>query len=296
MNQPDILCLGEVLWDLFPTGPRFGGAPANLACHATLLGGKVALVSAVGDDPRGREALTILRAYGVDVSLVQTKAGVPTGSVSVTLDAAGKPTFEIQPDAAWDHITLIPDLTNQIAEAKILCFGTLGQRSKTSRATLRHVLGVAEQKGVRRVLDVNLRKPFHDASLIRDSISLASVLKFSEDELEEIKSACGISSSPDAEAILAALLERFDLELVVMTRGADGALLVSWKETVRQPGVPTTVRDTVGAGDAFTAAMVVGLLKSDSLKEIARVACKTASLVCAHSGAVPDLSQSPTIC
>lgn len=290
MNRLDILCLGEVLWDLFPAGPRFGGAAANLACHAALLGGRVGLVSAVGDDARGREALTMLQASGVDVSMVQTIVGIPTGAVAVTLDAAGKPTFEIQPDVAWDRIALTADLTTQLGEIKALCFGTLGQRSEDSRATIRHTLKIAKQRGILRVLDVNLRKPFYDLSLVEHSISLANVLKFSEDELEEVRKACGISDAHGPEYILLALLERFNLELVVMTRGADGALLVSKEETVRQPGIPTVVRDTVGAGDAFTAALVVGLLKSNSLPEIARIACMTASRVCQHSGAVPVIT------
>ena len=284
-----ILSCGEVLWDLFPAGPRFGGAAANFACHAALLGGKVTIVSAVGDDARGHEAIAILQSFGVDTSLIQRIGGAPTGSVSVSVDAAGKPSFEIQAGSAWDRIAWTPELESRITTADAIYFGTLSQRSETSRATIQHALSIAQARGTRRVLDVNLRKPFFDASLIRESISHASVLKLSDDELDEVVSDCGIIAERNPAAALRALLERYQLDLVAMTRGADGALLVSQTEAVDQPGIPTVVRDTVGAGDAFTAALVVGLLRGESLRTIARVACETAAVVCEQDGAVPDL-------
>ncbi|HEY8994545.1 MAG TPA: carbohydrate kinase [Lacunisphaera sp.] len=293
MSDRSILCLGEVLWDLFPTGPRFGGAAANCACHGALLGGNVALVSAVGDDSRGMEAVTILRDFGVDTSLVQCVADAPTGAVNVSLDHAGKPTFEINRDAAWDRIAWTPELAATVEASDAIYFGTLAQRSPISRATIRRALQIAEQKGLRRVLDVNLRRPFFDASLIRESISLASVLKFSDDEVEAVADACGIVASAGAETILLTLLQRFGLELVVMTRGAQGALLASRDKFIGQPGIPTDVRDTVGAGDAFAAALLVGLVRQDSLEDIALVACQTASAVCAIAGAVPTAAEYP---
>jgi fructokinase len=287
-THPAILSCGEMLWDLFPAGPRFGGAPANFACHAALHGARVALLSAVGDDPRGREATAILRRFGLDPSLVQTIADAPTGTVGVSVDAAGKPTFEIHAGSAWDRIAWTPALETHLAGVDAIYFGTLGQRDPVSRATIRRALAVATSRGRLRVLDVNLRRPFFDAALIRESVAEATVLKLSDDELDAVLAACGVPPGPDPTASLRALLVRHRLDLVALTRGAAGALLVSATEVIDQPGIPTLVRDTVGAGDSFTAALVVGLLRGEPLNTLARVACETAAAVCAHAGALPE--------
>jgi fructokinase len=288
MKTPAILACGEVLWDLFPDGPRFGGAPANFACHAALQGARVSLLSAVGDDARGREAVTLLTRYGVDPTWVQRRADVPTGAVTVTVDAAGKPSFTIETGAAWDFVTWTPDLAAQVAAVDAVYFGTLGQREFASRATIRRVLAEAEARGVPRVLDVNLRRPFCDAALIRESVARATILKLSDDELPEVAGACGLEPNRAPTAMLAELCQRYRLDLVALTRGADGALLVSPNATADQPGIPTVVRDTVGAGDAFTAALTVGHLRGDPLPVMARRACEIAATVCAHAGAVPE--------
>ena len=287
-THPAILSCGEMLWDLFPAGPRFGGAPANFACHAALHGARVALLSAVGDDPRGREATAILRRFGLDPSLVQTIADAPTGTVGVSVDAAGKPTFEIHAGSAWDRIAWTPALETHLAGVDAIYFGTLGQRDPVSRATIRRALAVATSRGRLRVLDVNLRRPFFDAALIRESVAEATVLRLSDDELDAVLAACGVPPGPDPTASLRALLVRHRLDLVALTRGAAGALLVSATEVIDQPGIPTMVRDTVGAGDSFTAALVVGLLRGEPLNTLARVACETAAAVCAHAGALPE--------
>ena len=286
-RPPRILSCGEVLWDLFPEGARFGGAPANFACHAAILGGEVTMLSAVGKDARGDEALAILDGFGLDTSLVQRIADAPTGSVGVNVDEAGKPAFEIHAGSAWDCIAWTGALEARIADVDAIYFGTLGQRGETSRATIRRALKLAKQRGLLRVLDVNLRRPFYDAPLIRDSIAQASVLKLSDDELGEVTAACGIAMEARAEATLRALLDDFELDAVVMTRGAKGALLVTADGALDQPGVPTVVVDTVGAGDSFTAAFVLGLLRGWARDVILREACWTASAVCSQSGAVP---------
>lgn len=292
MSKPTILSLGEVLWDLFPEGARFGGAPANFACHAAALGADVAVMSAVGDDPRGRKALDILRTYGIDVTLIQLITDAPTGTVGVSLDANGKPTFTIDEGAAWDRIAWMPDLEARINHADAVYFGTLGQRTELSRTTIRRALTLAKALDVPRIVDVNLRAPFFDRPLVRKSIELANILKLSDDELGEICATCGIDLTDTPIDSLRDLLMQFSLDLVVMTRGADGAILVSPDALVDQPGIPTTVRDTVGAGDAFTAALVTGLLHNESLETIGREACEYAAAVCTQPGAVPELPDS----
>ena len=293
MHSPSILSCGEMLWDHFPAGPRFGGAPANFACHARLHGGRVTMLSAVGDDPRGHEATEILRRFGLDTSLIQTIATAPTGAVGVSVDAAGKPSFEIHTPSAWDHLAWTPELAARLADVDALYFGTLGQRGATSRATIRRALAVATSRGLMRVLDVNLRRPFFDAALIRESVAAASVLKLSDDELAEVLIACDIARGLDTTAALRALLVRYHLDLIALTRGAAGALLVTADEVIDQPGISTVVRDTVGAGDSFTAALVVGRLRGDPLPTIARVACETAAAVCTYAGALPETPKPP---
>jgi fructokinase len=287
MIKPRILSIGEVLWDLLPDGARFGGAAANFACHAAILGGDVSIVSAVGADDRGNEALKILQSFGIEISLMQRIADVPTGSVSVLLDSAGKPTFEIHAGSAWDYIPWTTELEARIANMDAIHFGTLGQRCEISRTTIRQALSVARASGILRVLDVNLRKPFYDAELIRESIAWANVMKLSDEELSDVVEAYGISTAQTTTDTLQTLRERCGLDLIVLTRGAEGALLVSDQGTIDQSGIPTKVVDTVGAGDCFIAAFLLGLLRGEPHQDILRNACNTASAACAHSGAVP---------
>lgn len=289
MNPPTprILSCGEILWDLFPDGPRFGGAPANFAAHAALLGASVSVLSAIGQDDPGHEALGILKRLGIDTSLIQATPAAPTGSVLVSLDRAGKPDFTIQPDAAWDRLEWNPALGNSIDNVDAVYFGTLGQRGAISRDTIRRVLAAAKDRGILRILDINLRPPFYDEALLRESLSLASVLKMSDEELPSVAAACAIARDAAPTEILAELRSRFSLDCVVMTRGADGAVFVAAAEIIEQAGFPVTVVDTVGAGDAFTAAFVTGLLRGKPVAAILRRACEIASAVCAHAGAIP---------
>ena len=287
MDAPRILSCGEVLWDLFPDGARFGGAPANFACHAALLGARVAMLSAVGCDARGTEALSILAGFGIDTAPVRSLPSAPTGTVGVSVDSAGKPAFDVHTDTAWDQLAWSAPLGESLSRVDAVYFGTLGQRGATSRATIRRVLDEARARGILRVLDINLRPPFYNRELLRDSVALASVLKLSDEELPVVAAACGVEPGLAPAATLYALRSRLFLDCIVLTRGAEGALLVSETGTTEQPGIPTAVVDTVGAGDSFTAAFVLGLLRSEPHAAILRHACETASSVCAHAGAVP---------
>jgi len=289
LNNPKIMSLGEVLWDLFPHGEQFGGAPANFACHAAILGADTSMVSAVGDDPHGRSAIDILRNYGVDISLMQTCPDAATGTVGIELDEKGKPTFTIHEDSAWDQLVWSDALDAETATVDAIYFGTLGQRSQVARTTIRQALRA--NSNVPRILDINLRPPFFNATLIRESIELASILKLSDEELATVTEACGVRS--DGSSLiqtdqLLQLLEQTNLDMVIMTRGADGAVLATSDGIVEQPGVSTTVVDTVGAGDSFTAALLLGLLRGESHEDNLRNACTVAAGVCAHAGAVPD--------
>ena len=292
MKSWNIISLGEVLWDLFPDDERFGGAPANFACHAAINGGQVAMVSAVGDDLHGQRAIEILQSYRVDISLIQIIAGSPTGTVGVQVDANGKPTFTIHENSAWDQLAWTDELARRIQSAHAVCFGTLGQRSLISRTTIRRCMETARAAGITRILDINLRSPFFDDAMIRESIQLASILKLSDEELPTVCQACNLSAEHAQLEQARNLRSLFDLEMVVVTRGADGAMLVTRNEVLEQPGVPANVKDTVGAGDAFTAAFVVGLLNRDPHAKNLFQACTIAAKACSHAGAVPEVATS----
>lgn len=246
------------------------------------------MVSAVGNDIRGQKAIEILRSYGVDTSLIQVIAGSSTGTVGVQIDAAGKPAFTIHRNSAWDQLTWSDALAGRIQSADAVCFGTLGQRSLTSMITIRRCLEAASAAGIMRVLDINLRSPFFDDTMIRESIPLASILKLSDEELPRVCRACNLPTEHSLSELAQNLRSMFDLEVIVVTRGADGAMMVTRSEVLEQPGIPTIVRDTVGAGDAFTAAFVMGLLQKEAHAANLFQACTVAAKVCSHAGAVPE--------
>src|SRR5689334_21083086 len=183
-NRPTIVAVGEILWDVFPDGPKFGGAPANFACTAAELAGDQAdiyIVGAVGPDALGRQAVELLASHGVDTAHVQL-ADYPTGQVNVTLDAAGKPTFEIAENTAWDHVDWLSELEELAALADAVCFGTLARLSPASRETISRFVR-STRLDCLRILDINLRPPFWTEDIVRESLELANVLKLYDAEL-----------------------------------------------------------------------------------------------------------------
>ncbi len=279
--------IGELLWDLFPSGKEMGGAPANFAYHAQALGATGVVVSRVGDDDPGREIVARLRATGLDVSAVSVDREHPTGTVTVRLDAEGKPDFTIHENVAWDYIS--PDSAQMALadRAECVCFGTLARRLPVSRRTIREFLDRTPDKCLR-VFDVNLRGNYYDSDLIREGLHCAGVLKLNDEELPVLAAMLGLQGPP-AE-ILGSLVREYSLRAAALTRGAKGCLLAGPKETAEHPGFPPVrLESTVGAGDAFTAALAIGMLKGGSLAEIAAKANRVAGHVCAHAGAMPPV-------
>ena len=283
-----IIGLGEVLWDLFPDGARFGGAPANVACAAaSLLGatGAVTLVSALGDDRRGREAIGFLRQRRVDVSALQI-TGAATGTVTVQLDDSGQALFNISDNVAWDRIVWSEKWRDLAANADAICFGSLAQRGDISRQTIQKFIIAAPASSLK-VFDMNLRAPFYAPDTLIQSLELANVLKLNDQELCVIANILALSG--ETIDILKSLQDDYQISNIALTQGAAGAMLLRHSEAVRVPSVPTTVVDTVGAGDAFTAALMIGLLNEQPLKEIAHFATGVSSYVCSQRGATPSL-------
>jgi len=282
-----IIGLGEVLWDVFPSGAVFGGAPANFACHVAGLGARAAMVSAVGDDRFGRGAIAALEARGVDASHVHIAPQKATGTVDVLIDSAGTPTYLFAADTAWDHLAWEPGWENLARSCAAVCFGTLAQRSGESRQTIRRFVETTPASSLR-VFDVNLRQDFFDFQMILASLAMATVLKLNAEELPIVAAACG-EKSTSLLGTLQGIRQRHGLEAAVLTLGAEGSIIVTDREVSEQPAVAVEVVDTVGAGDAFTAAVVVGLLRRLPLAVIHRHAASLAAFVCTQQGATPEI-------
>lgn len=284
-----IVGLGEVLWDVFPDQVRFGGAPANFACHARAMGGRVAMVSAVGPvtDPLADAAIETLGQHGVDTQRIGRNSH-ETGRVTVTLDSDGHASYLFSESPAWDFISWSDELGALAEDSQCVCFGTLAQRHEESRRTIRRFLAHMPADSWR-IFDVNLRRNFWNESTIIRSLQLANVLKLNGDELTVVAQACGVTSrGTDA---LKAILEQFDLRLVAYTDGKHGATLVNDNEVNFCPAPKVKVADTVGAGDSFTAAMSLGLLQDWTLEHVNRQAVQVAAYVCTQPGATPTLPE-----
>jgi fructokinase len=280
--------IGELLWDVLPSEEKLGGAPINFTYHATALGGKGIPISSIGNDSRGRKALDFLAAKQLDTRCISISNQLPTGFVTIELDSAGVAHYHFPDHVAWDHL-----LINQAAQAATdqldaVCFGTLAQRSKDSRATIRRYLADLPA-ATKRVFDLNLRQDFYSRDIIESSLELCSILKLNDDELATLTAMFGLPGNTQEQ--LHSLLRGHRLELVILTRGADGSILLSEQEQVSHLGTATTVVDTIGAGDSFTAAVVIGLLLQRPLAEINEAASRLAAYVCSQSGAMPDIPE-----
>jgi fructokinase len=281
-----ILAVGEILWDLLPAGKQLGGAPANFTYHARSLGADARLVSRVGADPLGREVLERLRILDIPTGTVQVDAEAPTGTVDVSLGADGQPHYTIRSDVAWDRIEADATAMALASRAVAVCFGSLAQRAEPSRRAIRAIVEAAPP-GSLRVFDVNLRPPFVDREVIAGSLERANALKLNDQELPELAGMFGLA--PDPRGAMEGLAARFGLSLVALTRGSGGSLLWAdglWSD---HPGRPAEVADTVGAGDAFTAALVVGRLAGRPLEAINGHANEVAAFVCSRPGGTPPL-------
>lgn len=281
-----VIGIGEVLWDILPSGPQLGGAPANFACHAGQLGAQVQVISRVGNDPYGRQVLQRFQQMGIPADLLQVDDHLPTGTATVRLDSHGSPHFTITEPVAWDAIASTDEALGALQNAHAVCFGTLAQRHPTCARVIQQLVAAAPFSALR-VLDINLRQGFYTQAVIEQSLALANVVKLNDNELEVLAPMLGLTGSPHQQ--IEHLLQRFDLQLVALTRGEKGSRLHQPGRWSDSPGRRLEIVDTVGAGDAFTAGLVMGLLHRQGLETIHRVAVETASYVCSRSGATPVL-------
>lgn len=287
-KQFTVVGLGELLWDLLPEGKQLGGAPANFAYHAKAMGANGYVVSCIGKDDLGQEILDQLEEHGLDLSHVDKDAEHPTGTVTVELDAQGIPSYTIHENVAWDFIPTSPALLELASKTDAVCFGSLAQRLPVSRATIKQFLE-ATPPDCLRFFDVNLRQAFFSKEIIREGLEVSQVLKINDEELPVVGELLSISGSETD--IMDALIEKFSLRVIALTRGDKGSLLYSADDQSDHPGFPPEeIADTVGAGDSFSAATVMGLLEGLKLSVVCENANRLASFVCTQNGAMPILT------
>jgi fructokinase len=298
-----ILGLGELLWDVLPEGPRLGGAPANFSVMAGRLGNHAALLSRIGRDDLGRMAMEQLSPLPVDAGFVETDTEHETGRVTVDFED-GQPRYTVHEPAAWDFMELSDEWIRLAERADAICFGSLAQRSAESRQTIQTLAAQASSKCLR-VFDVNLRAPFYSGEVIQESLELATVMKMNDAEVPLVMGLLGLPGGDAGRDGLRAerdvegaerlgaerLLSEFPtLRMVAITRGAHGSVLVTRDEWHEHPGVPVKVADTIGAGDAFTAALTHYLLRGADLATLNEAGNRWGGWVASQAGAMPALT------
>jgi fructokinase len=288
-----ILGIGELLWDVLPGGARLGGAPANFTVMAGRLGSHAAVLSRIGRDDLGRKAVELLDPLPADTEFLQVDPVHETGRVTVEFKH-GQPHYTIHEPAAWDFMELSDEWVKLAERADAICFGSLAQRSLESRQTIQ-TLAAQTQASCVRVFDVNLRAPFYSSEVVQESLELATVMKMNDAEVPLVLGLLGLQAfDPQAPGALRAaaqrLLEEFPtLKMVAVTRGGAGSLLVTRETWHEHPGIPVKVADTIGAGDAFTAAMIHYLLRGADLATLNEAGNHWGGWVASQSGAMPDL-------
>lgn len=280
-TPPRIVCFGEVLFDLLPTGKRIGGAPLNVAYHASCLGAKSAIVSRVGADELGKTILRFLRDHQLDTIPVATDEELPTGTVGVVFKNQESPEYEIHGPVAWDRIVVDTPAKTTASQADALVFGSLAGRSMSNIDNLHILLPLVRV----RVLDVNLRVPFYSEASIRQLLQVADIVKVNDQEIALIGQWFGWKG--DEKKILHIMHQVLGLHAVVLTRGAEGAALIDQSGYYEHPGFAVKVTDTIGAGDAFLAALLTKYLGGDGPENSLAFACSVGAFVATRSGSTP---------
>lgn len=293
-NSNVIVGMGEALWDMLPDGKKIGGAPANFAYHVKQFGLPACVVSAVGDDPLGRE----IAANFADKKLEHHLDIVPypTGTVQVELDDAGIPQYEIKENVAWDNIPYTPQLKELALNTRAFCFGSLAQRSVVSRDTINRFLGdIVRTDDTMIVFDINLRQGFFTKEILHQSMQQCNVLKINDEELVIISRLFEYPGI-DLEAKSRAILEAYGLKMLILTCGVNGSYVFTPEATSFLPTPKVKVVDTVGAGDSFTAAFVACILHGCTVPQAHRRAVEVSAYVCTCAGAMPTLPPELTAC
>ncbi len=296
LKEPRLVVgIGELLWDMLPEGPQLGGAPANFTVMSGRLGNHAVILSRIGRDDLGRRAIDLLDPLPVDTSHLQVDPVHETGRVTVAF-SDDQPRYVIHQPAAWDCAELSDEWIQTAERADAICFGSLAQRSLESRQSIQTLVAQTSSSCVR-VFDVNLRPPFYSGETIQESLELATVVKMNDAEVPLVLGLLGLPAGEkpttselrlDAER----LLKEFPtLQMVAVTRGGQGSLLVTADQWHEHPAHPVKVADTIGAGDAFTAAMIHYMLRGADLATLNEAGNRWGGWVASHPGAMPPLSE-----
>jgi fructokinase len=276
-----IVGIGEILWDMLASGKQLGGAPANFAYHTNGI-----LVSAIGNDELGKQILTKLDSLSLNKDYIHINQNKATSKVSVKLDDEGKASYIIHEDIAWDFIPNTSKLMALAKTADAVGFGSLAQRSSMSHNTIQAFLEATSTETLR-IFDINLRQSYYNKAIIESSLQLANILKINDEELPIVANMLALSG--DEKTILQSLSNKYGLNLIALTKGDKGSILYTKQQTSIHKGYPTTIEDTIGAGDSFTAALTIGLLKQHDLESINDHANHVAAFICSQKGATAKL-------
>lgn len=281
-NKPIVVGIGELLWDVLPTGKRAGGAPINFVYHATQMGAEGYAISAVGNDVSGTEIIQELEKSHISNSLGIVEH--PTGSVMVELKD-GIPTYTIIEGVAWDYIPLTQEAIDLVKKADAICFGTLALRSAASRETILTLLSYAREDALR-FFDINIRQSYYSKELIETLLHKANVFKINDDELVLIRTMCDLEGTN--EEVCRQLIGKYNLRYMILTAGSSFSSIYTGDEASTIPTPKVQVADTVGAGDSFSGAFIYSILTGKSLREAHQAAVETAAFVCTQEGAWPE--------
>lgn len=281
-DSKSIICIGEVLWDSLPSGLFLGGAPLNVSLHLQNLNEKALMISRVGNDRLGNEALRRIRDKGLSTDTIQVDPKYETGFVAVELDDSGTPDYQIVEPVAWDFIDFSDSLGKHMDNVWGIVFGSLAQRNETARNTVKELL---KYNGLK-IFDINLRPPHINRQAIEESLMAADVLKINEDELKQLSEWFGLPDS--REDSVRTLSKQFDCPVVTVTKASNGAELFYKNEWFSHPGFKVKVADTVGAGDAFLAAMIIRIKAGKNGQDIIEFANAAGAYVASQNGATPD--------
>ena len=287
MEKKYVVGLGEALWDVLPEGKKLGGAPANFAFHAGQFGFNSMAVSALGEDELAEETVGQLEEKHLHYRM--PRVPYPTGTVQVSLDDKGVPTYDIKENVAWDNIPFTDEIKDVAENTIAVCWGSLAQRNMVSRESI-HKFIDATPADCLRIFDINLRQNFYTKNIIVDSLKHCNVLKINDEELEIISRLFEYPDLSDEEKCRL-IIGKYGLRMLVLTCGANGSYVFTPEDMSFIDTPKVQVADTVGAGDSFTGTFCASILAGKSVQEAHRLAVEVSAYVCTQNGAMPKLPQ-----
>jgi len=282
-----VICYGEVLWDVFPTYKKIGGAPLNVCIRLQSFGVKASIISSIGDDENGKELLSNLVGMypNLPIHSIQINTSYPTGQVKIIFDEKDRAEYTINYPVAWDKIKCSADIKEEVKNSDILVFGSLVCRDDVSESTLLELIKLAKFK----VFDVNLRSPFYSIKLIEKLMQNVDFIKFNEEEIIEVAYSIGFKNKP-LEEIIKYIINKTQAKIICVTRGGNGAILFMNDTFYYHKGYEVKVKNSVGAGDSFLASIVFKIYSNESPEKALDFACAVGALVACSSGANPVIS------